>query len=332
MDSLAFLDRATRASPEPIYVLHGDEDFLKRQVLAGIRKRSLEAESDSFGLSFYSGDKITFAEIRDELETLPFAGSRRLVVVEGADPFVTAARTLLEKYFSQPAATGTLVLDVKTWRSDTKLAKLLKDNATIVCKAIPAYRLPSWCVKWMAAQHGKRLSPDAADLLVELVGTDMGQLDQEMCKLAIYVGSANQVDAKDVDKIIGRGRVENMWKIFDAIGSGQTGTALAILDRLFEQGEEPLRILGAFSMQLRRLAQVARRSRQGQPLVRAMSEAGVPHFAQKGCELQLKHLGQERAEQLYDWLLEVDVSLKSTTHLPARTLLERLVVRLARPL
>ena len=34
--------------------------------------------------------------------------------------------------------------------------------------------------------------------------------------------------------------------------------ALTILDRLFDQGEEPLKVLGAFSMQLRRLAQAYR--------------------------------------------------------------------------
>src|SRR5438552_2856264 len=129
MDSLVFLDHAARASPEPIYVVHGDEDFLKRQVLTALRKIVLESENDSFGLSTYAGDKATFADIRSELETLPFAGPRRLILVENADPFVTAARTSLEKYFSQPSATGTLVLDVKTWRADTKLAKMLKEDA-----------------------------------------------------------------------------------------------------------------------------------------------------------------------------------------------------------
>jgi DNA polymerase-3 subunit delta len=330
MDSLAFLDRAARASPEPIYVLHGDEDFLKRQVLAAIRKIALEGESDSFGLSTYTGDKITFAEIHDELETLPFAGSRRLVVVEAADAFITAARPLLEKYFAQPAATGTLVLDVKSWPATTKLAKILKDEATIVCKAMQTYRLHPWCIKWAASRHGKKLLPEAADLLVELVGNELGQLDQELSKLAIFVGPANQIAASDVDKLVGSGQVDNMWKIFDAIGGGEMGDALNILDRLFSQGEEPLRILGAFSMQLRRLAQIARRSKDGQSLVGAMNDTGVPPFARKGCEQQLRHLGPRRAEQLYDWLLEVDSGLKGSSQLPARTLLERLVVQLAR--
>ena len=35
--------------------------------------------------------------------------------------------------------------------------------------------------------------------------------------------------------------------------------------------------------------------------------------------------------QLYDWLLESDFAMKSTDSLPERLILERLIVRLARP-
>src|SRR5205807_5562196 len=136
------------------------------------------------------------------------------------------------------------------------------------------------------------LTASAARLLVDLVGAEMGQLDQELAKLAIYVGEAKRVDNEDVDKLVGSSRAENIWKIFDAIGSGQSGAALEILSRLFEQGEEPMRLLGAFSVQLRRLAQVGRLSQQGQPLSTAMDQAGVPPFVQRGCEQQLRHLGR----------------------------------------
>ena len=98
-----------------------------------------------------------------------------------------------------------------------------------------------------------------------------------------------------------------------------------------EQGEEPLQLLGAFSWQLRRLAQVSRHARRGRSLAAALEEAGVPAFARAGAERQLRHLGRRRLDRLYDWLLEADLALKSSGALPPRVVLERLVVRLARP-
>jgi DNA polymerase-3 subunit delta len=158
----------------------------------------------------------------------------------------------------------------------------------------------------------------------------MGQLDQELAKLAAYVGEAKKIDADDVDRLVGNSRAENTWKVFDAIGSGRPGEALALLDRLIVQGEDPMRILGAFSMQLRRLAQAGRLAQQGLSLPAALDRAGVPPFAQKGCEQQLRHLGRRRANRLFDWLLEVDLGMKGSSQLPPRTLLERLIVQLAR--
>jgi DNA polymerase-3 subunit delta len=331
MDSLTFLQKVP-SEPQPVYVLHGDEDFLKRQVQLALRKSLLGEDGDSFALSTYPGDKAVYATVLEDLETLPFLSPWRLVIIDQADPFVTKHRSALESYVAKPASKGVLVLDVKTWPSTTRLAKLLGANATIVCKGLATQRLPEWCIARASAAYGKTLMPPAARLLVDLVGAEMGQLDQELAKLTSFVGDAQRIDAKAVDQLVGNSREENTFKIFDAIGGGRTGEALALLARLFDQGEDPMRMLGAFSLQLRRLAQATALSGQGMPLSRALEQAGVPPFAVRGCEQQLRHLGRPRAEQLYDWLLETDQGLKGGSLLPPRTILERLVVRLARPL
>jgi DNA polymerase-3 subunit delta len=225
---------------------------------------------------------------------------------------------------------GVLVLEVKTWPTSTRLAKLLDSAATIACKALAAQRLPEWCVRRAAAVHDKQLSAPAAQLLVDLIGPELGQLDQELAKLAVYAGEAGRIDTGDVDKLVGNSRAESAWKVFDALAASRPGEALAVLDRVLDQGEEPLKVLGAFSMQLRRLAQAYRLTQDGRPLPAALAEAGVPPFAVKGCEQQLRHLGRRRAERLYDWLVEADLGLKGGSPLPPRTLLERFVVRMAR--
>jgi DNA polymerase-3 subunit delta len=224
-----------------------------------------------------------------------------------------------------------LVLNVKSWPSTTRLYKLIGTTGAIDCKAPKAQTLPAWCSAWAQKEYGKQLVTAAAQLLVELVGNDMGQLDQELAKLAIYAGEAKRIDAADVDQLVGRSRAAETFKIFDAIGNGRTAEALAILDRLFDQGAEPLAILGAFSWQLRRLAQAARLCQQGRSLATALEEVGLRSYFQRGYEQQLRHLGRRRTDRLYDWLLEADLGLKGSSQLPPKTLLERLIVQLARP-
>lgn len=328
MESLTFLTRPPQGQPLPMYVLAGDEDFLKRQVLAVLKPWVLGSE-DAFGFSSYEGKEADFGQVKDELDTLPFLCPRRLVVVERADPFVTKFRANLEKYAAQPSAQGVLVLDVHTFPATTRLAKQLA-SATIACKAMTAARLPAWCSQYVTAKHGQQLTQPAAQLLVDLVGNDMGQLEQELAKLAIYVGPGKRIDVDDVDLLVGRSQTANVFKVFDAIGAGRPGEALAILDDLLGDGEDPFRILGAFSLQLRRLGQVARLLVQKVKMSEAFDRAGVPAWpaARQSCEQQLRHLGRQRAERIFDWLLEVDLGFKGSSPLPPRTQLERLIVRL----
>jgi DNA polymerase-3 subunit delta len=328
MDCLTFLEKPPRGSPRPLYVVHGDEDFLRRRAVQAIK--AWVAAGDDAAISVYPGDKATFAAVFDDLQTAPFFGDRRLVVVEGADPFIQRHRDLLEKAVKHLPKTGVLVLDVKSFPSNTRLYKQIEPAAQVVCKAPAAYKLPQWCQQWAQAHHGKQLHAQAASLLVELVGPEMGLLDQELEKLAVYVGKRGRIEADDVDRLVGRSRAQDTWTIFNAIGAGDARAALAILGRLFDQGEEPMRLLGAFSMQLRRLAQAARLSALGRPLATALEQAGVQSFKAAEAEQQLRHLGRRRLDRVYDWLLETDQGLKGGSVLPPRALLERLVVRLAR--
>ena len=332
MDALTFLEKSAKSKPQPIYVLHGDEAFLKRQVFPVLDALLLGEADPDFARTVVPGATAEWSAVRADLDTLPFLSPRRVVVIDQADPFVTKYRANLEKYVAAPAKAGALILDVKTWPGNTKLAKLVPDVATIVCKAPALQAVTKWAGNWAKAKHGKKLDADAAGWLVELVGPEMGLLDQELAKLAVFVGDRPAISREDVDQIVGRSRAAETFKIFDAIGAGQPAEALAILSRLLDQGEEPLQLLGAFSWQLRRLVQAARLHRAGRALPAAIAEVGFPPFARDRVEMLLRHLGRRRLDHIYDWLLEADLAMKSTGMRDLEPLmLERLVVQLARP-
>ena len=276
-------------------------------------------------MSSYAGDKADFSTVRGELETLPFLCDTRVVLVEQADPFVTKFRGMLEKYAEAPASAGVLILDVKSWPATTRLAKLVPDTATFVCKAPAEFKLASWCITWAKSQYGKKLAKNAATWLVELIGPQMGLLDSELQKLGTFVCARAEIEVADVDALVGRNRAANVFAIMDAVGSGKPADALAILGGLFEEGESPVGILGALGFQLRRLGKAARLHKQGVPLDDAMDRAGVAKWpqARESSRRQMKHLGFNRLDKLFDWLVEVDQGLKggssASRKKPART-------------
>src|SRR5262245_5527514 len=202
MEALEFL-KSKAPKRNAVYALVGDEDFLKRQARERIISIVLGDEDPSFAVSEYQGDKLDFSTARNDLETPPFLAPCRIVIVENADTFVANFRQELEAYVAKPSSVGVLVLDVKTFPENTKLAKALPDTAKIACKEVKpyqAYELKPWCTEWAKTTYKKKLSPDAAELLLELVGVSMGLLDQELGKLAVAVGAKPTIEAEDVDR------------------------------------------------------------------------------------------------------------------------------------
>lgn len=329
MEASAFL-AAAKAKIGPLYVVHGDEAFLKRQVIRALRKRALAEDDNDEAIATYTGEKALFAEVFDDLETVPFFYSRRVVIVEGADPFITKYRGELEKKLTHLPATGLLILDVKTWAANTRLAKLIDNAATIACKAPKSAELPIWCGQWCFSQYQKQLAPDAGRLLCELVDPEMGLLDQELAKLSVYIGARPRIEFADVDTLVGNNRAADVFKIFDAVAAGNIKAALASLEKLFDHGEEPMRILGAFAFQLRKLATAGRLSAQGQSVGAALAAAGVIPYFSGAAEAQMRHLGRRRLDRLYDWLLQLNMDLRGGSPLPPRVLFERFLLRLAR--
>lgn len=335
MDALAFL-KAANAKRQPVYALVGDEPFLKRHARERIIATAIGDDDAEFAVSIYAGDKLAFSTVRNELETLPFLAPCRVVVVEGADPFVTNNRQALEAYVAKPSSVGVLVLDVETFPENTKLAKALPDAAKVACKAPPAYKLHDlqpWLVQWAKSAHKKKLAPDAAGLLLDLVGSSMGLLDQELGKLASAAGAKPNITAEDVTKLVGRSKAADVFRIMDAVGDGKPAEALSILEELFAEGEDPMAVLGPLTAQLRKLAAVGRLTADGLPLGEAMNAAKVPGWekARVSFERQLRHLGRRRLEKLTEWLAEINLGLKGGNPLPERVQVERLVVLLARP-
>lgn len=334
-----YLAAAEKHPPRPVCVLFGDEPFLKRQAIARLRQEVLGGGDGEFSFAVFPGQSVLLRDVVDELATLAMFGSdKRLVLVEDADDFVTKYRGQLEDYAAKPCSGGVLVLEVRSWPANTRLAKALAaDGLTIDCSALTEKNLTKWLVLWARQTHSVQLALSAADLLVEMVGPELGLLDQELSKLALVAAPGGKITPEHIGQFVGTWRAKTTWKMLDAVLDGNAQVALVELDRLLLAGEEPIAILAQISSSLRRFAAATRVILSAETAGRktslrdALQQAGVQQFRLEPTERQLRRLGRHRGGRLYRWLLQADLDLKGASPLPRRLILERLILRLASP-
>ena len=200
-----------------VLILCGPEEMLKREAYQQLRV-ALHGEfgADIEPVSF-DGKVAETAAVFDELRTASMFQPYRLVVVDNADEWVKSHRDMVERYAESPAEGATLVLRSTNWNSP-KLDKLVeKVGAKVKPDPMKPPDAAAWLIKRATAEHGRKLSKDAAEILVARLGCGLMRLDTELAKLALLVGEGEAIDKSLIDQVVGKSSDEQAWAVQEAL-------------------------------------------------------------------------------------------------------------------
>jgi len=207
---------------KPVYALVGSDPFLQLQKL---REIAALLPPDAQKID-YDGETVQLAEILDELQSFAmFGGGTKLVTVREADALITRYREQLEDYVNKPSSSATLVLRLSSLPSTQRIAKAIAKVGAIESCA-PPKDLVRWAINHAKHAHKITLMPDAAKVLVDYVGADLGRLDTELAKLAIQC-DAGKISLDTVCANVAFTREREMWDLTNALAAGNVGEALS---------------------------------------------------------------------------------------------------------
>ena len=83
-------------------------------------------------------------------------------------------------------------------------------------KKLNEHDLKKW-VKERAKINGIIFDPDALELLITLVGTNMFMITSEVDKLSMYASGEKQIDASMVEKLVSRSLEQNIFTLIEKV-------------------------------------------------------------------------------------------------------------------
>ena len=327
-------DKLPRELPE-VVVAFGDDAFLRRETThALLALAGIEADD----ARFFDGEECEWVDVHDELATLSLFESegRRIAIVTRADKLITAARPQIEKWCESPAESSLLILQPSTLPSNTKLYKIASKRGWCIGCTLPTSgprsktpsmsELKKWIRAWAKLKHDLQVSASQATIILDAVGPDCGLLHQELAKLALYTDDKGKLTDDAIRQHVGTWRTRTMWEIADAVADGRVAEALEQLQHVFASGEHPMAVVPQISWSLRRFGNAAELIMQGQRTGRKLSlQAAISQCGFWGRDVQLaegrlRRIGSERATQILDWLLELDLKTKGTHSTTSRAI------------
>lgn len=251
----------------PVYLALGTDELKKRHSLEHMDARLRAAGGDPE----FNRDEIDAAALADaallraKLDTLPFGSDFRLVVLEDVDKAPKAATEAVVAYLADPCPTTVLIMTASKQARTTRLYKAVAkfgEQAIIDCTPKKRWELPQQVVA-MARSHGKEMGPEAAELLVRLVGESTVLIDNELAKLALNVGPAASITPDDVRRMVPRVAEVKPWDFLDALCKRDPAEAMRLYTQMPSQS-----LVGLFTLTVARLRELI--------AAKALAERGCP--------------------------------------------------------
>ncbi len=311
---------------EPVYYLYGDEELLKEEGARQLLDAAVDPGTRDFNLDSRSGVALDAESLASLLATPPMMADRRAVVVREASALRKDARAALDRYVQKPAPDVLLVLmepGGERGKPDKMLAAL---PGAIQFKPLTGDRVPKWIAHHAQTVHNVEIAPEAADLLLSAIGSDLPALAAELDKLASYTSGAI-IDEAAVSAVVGVRRGETMGDLLARIAHRDASGALAMLGYVLDQPKvSGVQIVMALTTQMLGIGWADAALRRGLPRSRLYSElfdllkrsgglfTGMPWGeAVKLWSSAVSRWDADAIDRALATLLAADVSLKETT-------------------
>ena len=204
---------------KPIYFLMGEEAYYIDKISDFIEASVLAEEDRGFNQMVLYGRDVSVDDIVGNAKRYPMMAEYQVIIVKEAQDL---SRTIenLAKYAENPQPTTVLVVNYKYKKIDKRKAlyKTLKKTGVVYeSKKLYENQVADW-IRRVLSPKKYTISPKAAQMLVEFLGTDLSKINNELEKLQIILPEGTQISPYHIEENIGISKDYNNFELRKAVG------------------------------------------------------------------------------------------------------------------
>lgn len=312
LDLRKLQQRLEKQDPSSVYVLCGDEVFLVEESVRLLKSKVLDEASVDFNYDSFIGGEASGADVRDAVEMLPMMGDRRMVLLRGAESFKEKDWNELYDVIDRPVDSTVFVVTCESLDKRKKPYKKLSKNSVWVDLSRPyENQIPQW-IDYLSFRQEVKISREAGALLLQFVGSNLTELNNEIEKLKNFIGDREEISEQDVLQVVSRSRVDRIFDLTDAIGVKDKAKALTMLAHLLEHGQSEVGAVALLNRHFRILSQLKALSSLSLTGPKICSKVGIPQFLLNNYMGQARIWSESKIVRIFSLLALTDRALKSS--------------------
>ena len=214
---------------KPVYLLMGDEPYYTDMVCDAIIENALDESERDFNQTICYGADVTVDAVVTAARRYPMFAERQLVVVKEAQMMKNIEG--LSVYCEKPLDSTVLVLCLRGASADKRKSlykTVCKIGTVLESPAVRDYEIAKWIGSFYA-EKGMDIAPDAAALLGEYAGTDLGKIAVETDKLLKNLPEGTvRITVSDIEKNVGISRQFSIFELTKELSYRNAAGALKI--------------------------------------------------------------------------------------------------------
>jgi len=314
---------------EPLYLLHGAEDYLRDTAARHIADEALRgAALREFNESSYSLASVDVQQALAAAEQLPMMAGRRVVRIADFNKLREDDEGALVRYVARAVESSVVIFVADELDKRRKLSKTLLDAcASVEFAPLSDRELLAW-----AKERLKKLQAHADERtlgqIIALVGPSARRLANELDKLATAALPAGQITSDLVDALVGRSRELSNFELTDHLIARDRRRALQTLHRLLDDGAEPVMLIGLIAGNFHRLALAKELMAGGKPKEEVFRLVAMPYSKREEFLATARRTDAADLARRLQRIAAADLAIKTSQATP-RLQLEVLVCELA---
>lgn len=233
----------------PLYLVCGDEDYLKKFYVDTIVSKNVDPSFESFNLEKYEGKNLDLDTVFQAATVMPMMSEKRCLIIEDykLEGIGEKDLRLMEEFFSDLPESSIIIFHQK--KSDFSLVKAKKAAELFkkwggVC--VLNKRTGNDLIKPLISSASKQkctLSPEMARYLVSLAGDDFNVLINELNKVCSHAGGG-EITKAHIDAVTVKTDDAKIYALTKALTAKNFDEAYNVLHSLLRHKIEPEYILG----------------------------------------------------------------------------------------
>jgi len=292
-----------------LILLYGEDNYRLRQKLKEIKESYQAKHKSGLSLAFFREGESDLDKIREKVEAVSMFDEKKLIVLE--DLFQN--KDFQENFFDY-AKERKLKDDedvvIVVCHEDKLAVSRIKNKFSMIeeFSLLRGPALTSWAKKEFKKNEAE-INSEAFKKLIAYVGNDLWRLSGEINKLVNYRGG-EEIKEEDIDLLVKANLDANIFKTLDALAQRDKKTALWLIHKHLERGDNEMYLLSMLAYQLRNLIRLKDLIERGEPYYSLAQKSGLHPYVVKKSSEQLRNFTLDDLKKIYRRLAEIDFKIK----------------------